>query len=336
MPRLTEYELERQANIERNQKLMMSLGILDAEVAPKKPKPKSASGSKENKKPPSRKRQRASDGAAFPAPRRRSARLSAPTLSTAVLEDEDNFPSTILNSDPIDFLSTPPQLSSGPPGKRAAALRRLSPPPIPERVEEDTEDEEFDPDYLAPLPTRDASRTLRFADAPHFAPNMTPEEVIRAGSFGGTAFRRHYSSVLQRTLSESDYTEFPSAWYANLDVHVYLTAAEYDPRVNRYRVKAGQTLEDWERAGWIHEQDPRGWFQWYCRFYMGRRTRDDERQIKRWLGVCGPSGRFKRSLVKKIAERSGQWDDETVSPILRQTLQHWGCRLTEADYETYL
>lgn len=156
--------------------------------------------------------------------------------------------------------------------------------------------------------------------------------------------RRHRSAVTKQVLPETDYTEFPESWYANLDVGTYLTAEEYNPRINRYRVKAGQTLADWERAGWVHEQDPRGWFQWYARFYLGRRTRDDARQIKRcescWivrcafglichsptgLGVCGSSGRFKRSLVKKIAEKAGQWDDETVSPILRQTCELLGC-----------
>lgn len=94
-------------------------------------------------------------------------------------------------------------------------------------------------------------------------------------------------------------------------------------------VKAGQSLSDWERSGWIRAQDPRGWFQWYCRFYLGRRTSDDERQISRWSGVCGPNGRFRKALVKKVreAERSGSvskgegWKDENVAPVLRQTCE---------------
>ncbi|KAI5117582.1 hypothetical protein M0805_004577 [Coniferiporia weirii] len=339
MPRLTEYELERQANIERNQLLLKSLGIFHAEVAPTKAA-KAKVDAKENKKPTSKtkKRPRASEGPAYPAPRRKSARLAGSGTGDHNGPSDSGFGN--LNSDPIDFLSHPSRFSPAPsasPVKRAVVLRRLSPilPEQSENEEEERVEEEFDSDYRAPLPTRDFDKTLRFKDAPHFTPNMMPEEVLRAGSFGGTAFRRHYSTVLKRMLPETDYTEFPESWYVNLDTHMYLTAEEYDARVNRYRVRAGQSLEDWERAGWVHEQDPRGWFQWYARFYLGRRTRDDERQIRRWTGVCGSTGRFKRSLVKKIAERSGQWDDESISPILRQTLQHWSYRLTEEDYQAY-
>ncbi|KZT35991.1 hypothetical protein SISSUDRAFT_1050575 [Sistotremastrum suecicum HHB10207 ss-3] len=115
-----------------------------------------------------------------------------------------------------------------------------------------------------------------------------------------------------------------------------MTQQKYDPDMNNYGVKAGQSLEAWEKAGWVTEQDPRGWFQWYCRFYLGRRTADDERQIDRWLGVCGPTGRFKTALVKKIANQSASWNDRDISPVVRQTLQHWAYRLTEADYNAYL
>ena len=67
------------------------------------------------------------------------------------------------------------------------------------------------------------------------------------------------------------------------DVEKYLTSNTYDPEINKYGVACGQTIEEWEAAGWIvHEYDVRGWFQWYCRFWLGRRCADDDRQISRW------------------------------------------------------
>ncbi|OCB90234.1 hypothetical protein A7U60_g2522 [Sanghuangporus baumii] len=325
MPRLTQYELERLANIERNNDLMKSLGLFKPEVALSKVKEeaKAKQAAKENEKPQSA-RKRRSEPSSYIAPRRKSARISASRRGV------DGYSSPPLNSDPIDFL---PHNS---PRKPVVSLRRIAPPPIPEQDEDEDNEKEFDPEYRASLPTRNADRTLQFADAPHFTPNMTPEEVLKAGSFGGTMFRRHYSAITKQTLPETDYKELPESWYANLDVKTYLTSEDYNSLVNRYRVKAGQTLSDWEKAGWVDPQDPRGWFQWYARFYLGRRTADDARQIKRWLGVCGSSGRFKRSLVKRIAEKRASWDDETVSPILRQTLQHWAYKLTEADFNAYL
>lgn len=81
----------------------------------------------------------------------------------------------------------------------------------------------------------------------------------------------------------------------------------------------------------MREQDPYGWFQWYCRFYMGRRSDDDERQVGRWLALAGPKGRFKNRLVNMIKERGAEYDDETISPVIRQTLQHWGYQITPED-----
>jgi hypothetical protein len=78
--------------------------------------------------------------------------------------------------------------------------------------------------------------------------------------------------------------------------------------------------------------------QWYCRFYLGRRTSDDERQIRRYLSAVGPRGRFKTQLVKKIAYGGGadEWDNHEIAPILRQTLQHWAVRITREDMLEYL
>ena len=88
----------------------------------------------------------------------------------------------------------------------------------------------------------------------------------------------------------------------------------------------------WEMSGWINALDPLGWFQWYCRFYQGRRTEDDERQVGRWAKCAGERGRWKNNLISKIVKAGCGWDNSSVSPVVRQTLQHWAYRLTQEDF----
>jgi hypothetical protein len=76
--------------------------------------------------------------------------------------------------------------------------------------------------------------------------------------------------------------EFPADWF----VRARLCAERHDARLNYFGVSASQSLAVWRRSGWIHTQDPRGWFQWYCRYYMGRRSADDQRQIRRWRAIA--------------------------------------------------
>ena len=92
----------------------------------------------------------------------------------------------------------------------------------------------------------------------------------------------------------------------------------------------------WESSGWISEIDPFGWFHWYCRFYLGRRSTDDERQISRWSGVCGAKGRFKKQLMNRIHSSGTTFDDANISPVIRQTLLHWGYELTEKDFNDHV
>ena len=84
-----------------------------------------------------------------------------------------------------------------------------------------------------------------------------------------------------------------------------------------------------QSSGWISDADPYGWFQWYCRFYQGRRCSDDARQISRWLGVAGPRGRFRSQLCNKILAAGAAADDVTISPVIQQTLFHWGLVVTD-------
>ena len=82
----------------------------------------------------------------------------------------------------------------------------------------------------------------------------------------------------------------------------------------------------------MKKSHPYGWVDWYCDFYEGKRSPDDERQIKRWKGVAGTNGRFMKHLVTLILKKNKKWNDASVSPKIRQTLQHWGYKLTKQDF----
>ena len=108
---------------------------------------------------------------------------------------------------------------------------------------------------------------------------------------------------------------------------------KYDKTINKYGVKVGSTLEEWETNGWMRKSHPYGWVQWYCDFFIGERSVDDERQIKRWQELTGKNGRFRKFLVTMIVNNKGKWNDFTISPKIRQTLLQWGYELTKKDYD---
>ena len=126
-----------------------------------------------------------------------------------------------------------------------------------------------------------------------------------------------------------------SAWFESVPEYKYYSK-RYNCETNFYRVKAGQDQTFWEEKGWINPQDPRGWFQWYTRFFLGRRTEDDARQISRWKGVTGSKGRWKRFLLNKIVAANAHLDDYSVSPVVRQTLLHWAYEVTPKDMKVHL
>ena len=161
----------------------------------------------------------------------------------------------------------------------------------------------------------------RFKDHPEFKPNLTPRQIFKMGSFGGTYFRPIYSSVTKKNHKNiykkySDFKDIPES-------HLSKPYDEYDKNINKYKVKVGSILKDWEKSGWISKQDPYGWVLWYLRFYHGRRTVDDERQIKRYNSLAGPNGRFRKRLISIIKSKKGKYNDKNISPKIRQTLQHW-------------
>ncbi|XP_056116031.1 uncharacterized protein zgc:113208 [Rhinichthys klamathensis goyatoka] len=179
---------------------------------------------------------------------------------------------------------------------------------------------------------RNEKGQLVFEDYPEFTPNMTPKEVLQAGSFGGTYFRPIYSSITKKHYKDV-WQELPEDWLDGLNISKQVASSTYRENVNTYNVKCGGSLEMWESSGWIVTQDPYGWFQWYCRFYQGRRTMDDARQISRWAKCAGVKGRWRQNLITKVVRSGCGYDNSSVSPVVRQTLQHWGYKLTREDYK---
>ena len=132
---------------------------------------------------------------------------------------------------------------------------------------------------------------------PEFRPQLSPKEMLELGVFGGKYM--------------SDCTaEFPVDWFEK----ARLCSEIHDPDLNLFGVNASQTLAEWRRKGWIYKEDPRGWFQWYCRYYMGRRCPDDERQIKRWKSM--------RRHIGQIMKNCRPLDLD-CRPRQRQALLHW-------------
>ena len=170
-----------------------------------------------------------------------------------------------------------------------------------------------------------------FKDYPDFKPNVSPRDIFKKGSFGGTYWRPIYSSITNRNY-KNQHKKLPKLWWKDIPEN-HLSNSTCDISINKYKVRVGTSLKFWENKGWITNYDPYGWVQWYCHFYNGRRTKDDERQIKRWKRFAGEKGRFRKWLVTLILKKKGTWDDYSISPKIRQTLLHWGYELTKKDYE---
>jgi hypothetical protein len=308
------YKARRLENIRRNAALVQDLGLqnLDSKVKEERPKQ--------------------------PPPKRGKLTAGPPTRSSARLANAPTRPS--YNEDPEKDTSrakssrTPRQKPASPAGVERGAGQAPKVKDATPRPDLDTIRAGWTSwEPVAPEPTRDASGTYRFASYPEFTPNKSPEAIIREGSFGGSYWRPLYSKHLKTTVAD-DWRELPTAWTDGVDVAKYLTSTAYDPEANKYGVACGQSIEEWEAAGWIaHEFDVRGWFQWYCRFWLGRRCADDERQISRWKKCVGETGRWRRTLLKKYVQQGIRsvfdegddpgGEDAEVSPVVHQTCHHW-------------
>ena len=157
-----------------------------------------------------------------------------------------------------------------------------------------------------------------------FKPMLSPKEMLQKGIFGGTYFNKLV-----------DYRIFPKDWFLDLD-QSYFLSKNYNKKINYFNIKSGQSQEEWEAKGWIHKDDPRGWFEWYCKYFNGRSHEDDERQIKRWLAFCGPKGRFRNSIYNKIFKSGLEIENsKSISPRIQQSLLHWSYIVNNEDYERW-
>jgi len=130
-----------------------------------------------------------------------------------------------------------------------------------------------------------------------FNPELTPKQLLNIGVFGGK-----YMTDCKK--------EFPKSWFKNAK----LSPKARDKNLNYFKVNASKSLSYWRKKGWIHKDDPRGWFQWYCRYYIGRRHEDDSRQIKRWKAIKRHIAQIKKNCKK---------GDKSCRPKQRQVLLHW-------------
>ena len=169
-----------------------------------------------------------------------------------------------------------------------------------------------------------------------FKPNLTPRQMFKMGSFGGTYWR-----PIKSKFREKEFINKHKKYSFLKDIPDNLMTRsfnDYDKNINTYKKKVGTTLKFWEDKNWMRESHPYGWVQWYCDYYSGKRSSDDERQIKRWQQLAGPNGRFRKWLITMIMKKGGKkdWNNSNISPAIRQTLQHWGYKLTKKDFEKEL
>ncbi len=133
---------------------------------------------------------------------------------------------------------------------------------------------------------------------PEFKPELTPKEMLELGVFGGVYFSDQPSDL-------------PKTWFKKAKLS---PDSKRHADINFFKINASQSLKVWREKGWINPNDPRGWFQWYCRYYLGRRSLDDARQIRRWKA-------YRRHFTQVALNcRPG---DMFCRRKQRQSLLHW-------------
>lgn len=322
---MNDYETRRAQKIKANQALLAELDI--------KPVISKATRNADGKPPPAKRRKVLQESA----PSRTSARIAAVPVKPSY-NDEDNIKAVSLPR-PAAKKGAKTKVKQELGSKVVDETESLVPTKDVETIREGWTAWEA----LGASPERDTDGTLHFEDYPDFTPNKSPAEMLREGCFGGSYYRPLRSRKLGIVV-EDDWEELPKDWIEGLDVDRYLISPTYDPDVNKYKVSCGQSIEEWEAAGWIsHEHDVRGWFQWYTRFYSGRRCDDDDRQVSRWKKCVGKTGRWRRMLLKKygrlgvreVFDDGAEEEPVEVSPVMHQTCHHWAYEVRQGHLDDF-
>ena len=261
--------------------------------------------------------------------------IESGTRKRKLSEDEENPEAPISTAGTVNTLTSqnhagsrqPPMSITRSVNTRASAkqveLEQIAAGPPDNQVNKDTM-------------TTDDREIIHFPDFPEFTPNLTPAQMISQGVFGGAFWRPMYSEKLGCDVKD-DWKELPLEWLEGIDVERYLLQSEPDPSVNKTGVLAGVTIEQQKARGWITSDsfDLRGWFQWYCRFYEGRRCADDQRQIARWLGFLGPLGRYKLVLSQGCVKRGIRRleDSRELGPVFVQWALQFAWQIHQKDLD---
>lgn len=155
-----------------------------------------------------------------------------------------------------------------------------------------TSNDPFQPGYTYTLTCQEGEQF-----DPEFTPELTPRQMLELGVFGGAYFEGHID-------------EYPKEWFAQAKL-----SPTPDASLNYFEEVASQPLQIWQAKGWIYDEDPRGWFQWYCRYYAGRRLpAEDARQIKRWKAIRRHIGQIRAHCTP---------GDQLCRRRQRQAVLHW-------------
>jgi len=102
---------------------------------------------------------------------------------------------------------------------------------------------------------------------PEFTPSYTPMEMLDLGVFEGI-----YTAAIQ---------DIPAKYKKHKNV--LKRGSDPDITINHYGVKSRQSLKEWQKKGWTTELSPLGWWEWFVKYWEGRRDeKEDALQIGRW------------------------------------------------------